>query len=592
MGEQENQSSGFLLRLFPFLFWVSELRDPAVLRADLIAGLTVALVLIPQSMAYANLAGLPAYFGLYISFLPVIVAALWGSSRQLGTGPVAVVSLMTATAITAVVGGTALDNPELAGQYIPLAMFMALLVGVFQLLLGLFRLGVVVNFLSHPVIVGFTNAAALVIGLSQLSKIFGVEMPGSPNDSFITVRIWGVLQQVGDTHLPTLLMGLGAFMLMWLMKKHTPKLPGVLVAVVGTIILSFILEFEEMGGMVVGEIPEGLPTMSMPVIDLELLGTLLPSAIIIAMVGFMEAISIAKAMAAKTRHRIDPNQELIGQGLGNIVGSFSQSYPASGSFSRSAVNLTAGAKTGFSSVVTGMIVLVTLLYLTPLLYHLPKAVLAAVIMMAVFGLINFAAVKHAWNTNKHDGIASVVTFFCTLGFAPHLDKGIMIGAGLALGLYLYRTMKPRVALLGRYSDGTLRDLAMNSELVSDDEIVVLRFDGSLYFANVSYFEDTILEVLSDKKDAKYILVVGDGINQLDASGEEVVRLLIPRLQDNGITLVFSGLKRQILDIMRKSDLLDVLGNENFFATEYMALKDIYRRLGKSGDDAVLVRHMA
>ena len=592
MSVWQSQSSGYLQKIFPFLSWIGELRDPAVVRADLIAGLTVALVLIPQSMAYANLAGLPAYFGLYISFLPVMVAALWGSSKQLGTGPVAVVSLMTATAIAAVIGGTALDNPELAEQYIPLAMFMALLVGVFQFLLGLFRLGVVVNFLSHPVIVGFTNAAALVIGLSQLSKIFGVSMPGSPSDPFITVRIWGVLQQVGDTHMPTLIMGLGAFLLMWLMKKYTPRLPGVLVAVVGTIMISFILEFEEMGGMVVGAIPEGLPTIAVPTINMDLLGTLLPSAIVIALVGFMEAISIAKAMAAKTKDRIDPNQELIGQGLANIVGSFSQSYPASGSFSRSAVNLSAGARTGFSSVVTALIVLITLLFLTPLLYHLPKAVLAAVIMMAVFGLINFSAVKHAWKTNKHDGIASIVTFFCTLGFAPHLDKGIMIGAGLALGLYLYRTMTPRVALLGRYPDGTLRDLTVNPDLASDDEIVVLRFDGSLYFANVSYFEDTILEAVSDKKNTKYILVVGDGINQLDASGEEVVRHLIERLRDNGITLVFSGLKKQILDVMRKSHLLDILGDENFFATEYMALKNIYQRLGKEGNDAVLMPHTA
>jgi SulP family sulfate permease len=293
-------------------------------------------------------------------------------------------------------------------------------------------------------------------------------------------------------------------------------------------------------------------------------------------------------MAAKTKDKIDPNQELVGQGMGNIIGSFTQSYPASGSFSRSAVNLNAGARTGFSSVVTGLLVLLTLLFLTPLLYHLPKAVLAAVIMMAVFGLINFSAVRHAWNTNKHDGIASVATFVCTLGFAPHLEKGILIGASMALGLYLYSTMKPRVAMLGRYPDGTLRDLRVNPDLTRDEEIIVLRFDGSLYFANVSYFEDTILEAVSDYQEAKYILVVGDGINQLDASGEEVIHHLIERLRGNGITLVFSGLKKQILDVMRKTNLFDMLGNENFFATEDMALVDLYKRLGKEGKDAVLL----
>ena len=577
-------------KIFPFLEWLPMLKDSNVLRADIIAGLTVALVLIPQSMAYAQLAGLPAYFGLYIAFMPVMVAALWGSSKQLATGPVAVVSLMSATALATMVGGVALDNPdpEMVSRYIALAMLLTLIVGMFQFCLGFFKLGVIVNFLSHPVIVGFTNAAALVIGLSQLSKIFGVSMPGAAGDHFLTVRIWGVLQQLGDTHILTFIMGMGAFAVMFLMKKYTPKIPGVLVAVVATTLISYMIGFQQRGGGVVGEIPEGLPEFAVPAFNMADFWVLLPSAMIISLVGFMEAISIAKAMAAKTKDRIDPNQELIGQGMGNIVGSFFQSYPSSGSFSRSAVNLNAGAITGFSSVVTAMVVLLTLLFLTPLLYHLPKAVLAAVIMMAVFGLINFGAVKHAWRANIHDGIASIVTFVCTLGFAPHLDKGILIGAGLALGLYLYRTMKPRVAMLGRYPDGTLRDLQVNPDLLRDEQVVVLRFDGSLYFANVAYFEDIILEAVSENQNAKYILVVGDGINQLDASGEEVIHHLIERLRSNNITLVFSGLKKQILDVMRCTYLFEHLGQENFFATEDMALVDIYRRLGKEGEDAVLL----
>ena len=564
-------------RLFPFLSWINEVRDPAVFKADMIAGITVALVLIPQSMAYAQLAGLPEVFGLYISFLPVMIAALWGSSRQLQTGPVAVVSLMTATALATVVGGTAQSNPELAAQYIPLAMLMALMVGLFQLFLGVFRLGVVVNFLSHPVIVGFTNAAAMVIGLSQLSKIFGVSMPGAPSDHFLSVRIWGVVQQLGMTHLPTLLMGLGAFALMWGMKRYVPKLPGVLVAVVLTTLLSWMIGFEHIGGSVVGSIPQGLPGFQLPALDMEMVSILFPSVIVISLVGFMEAISIAKAMAAKTKHRIDPNQELIGQGLGNITGSFFQSYPASGSFSRSAVNLNAGAKTGFSSFVTAAIVVITLLFLTPLLYHLPKATLAAVIMMAVFGLINFKAIKHAWKANKHDGIASFVTFVATLGFAPHLDQGILIGAGLAIILYLFRTMSPRVAFLGRHLDGTMRDITVHPDLPTDKRVVVMRFDGSLYFANVSYFEDALLEAAADNKEARFILVVGDGINQLDASGEEVLRHVVERMRDSGIIVVFSGLKRQVLRVMHRTKLFDIIGRENIFATEDMALESIYER---------------
>lgn len=565
-------------KFFPFLSWIHELRDPQVMRADLMAGLTVALVLIPQSMAYAQLAGLPEVFGLYIAFVPVLVAALWGSSRQLQTGPVAVVSIMTATALAPIVGGTAQSNPELASQYIPLAMLLAFLVGAFQLFLGAFRLGVVVNFLSHPVIVGFTSAAALVIGLSQASKIFGVEMMGAPSDHFLSVRIWGVVQQLSETHIPTLIMGAGAFILMIVMKKYTPRIPSVLFAVVATTVISAIIGYEKMGGSVVGAVPAGLPSLEVPQFSYDMLVSLFGSAIVISLVGFMEAISIAKAMAAKTKKRIDPNQELVGQGLSNMAGSLFQAYPASGSFSRSAVNLNAGARTGFSSVVTAAVVVVTLLFLTPLLYHLPKATLAAVIMMAVFGLINFKAIIHAWHINKHDGIASLVTFGATLGLAPHLDQGIILGAGLSIILYLYRTMSPRVAVLGRYRDGTLRDVTVHPDLPTDKEVVAVRYDGSLYFANVAYFEDVILEAASKNKEAKFLLVVSDAINQIDASGEEVLHHMVERLNDIGVTLVFSGLKRQILQVMTNSGLREIIGEDNIFATEDMALASVYRRL--------------
>ncbi|MDP3483018.1 MAG: solute carrier family 23 protein, partial [Sulfuricella sp.] len=328
------------------------------------------------------------------------------------------------------------------------------------------------------------------------------------------------------------------------------------------------------GGEVVGSIPSGLPSLGLPKMSWDTVMTLLSSALVISLVGFMEAISIAKAMAAKTKDRIDPNQELIGQGIANIVGSFSQAFPASGSFSRSAVNLNAGARTGMSSVFAGVIVLVTLLFLTPLLYHLPQAVLAAVIMMAVIGLVNFKAIKHAWHTHKHDGIASVVTFVATLAFAPHLDNGIMIGAGLAIILYLYRTMSPRVAILGRYHDGTLRDVKVHN-LPTSEHIIAMRYDGSLYFANVSYFEDTVLEAVSSSPCAKHLLIVSDGINQLDASGDEVIHHVVERLRSNGIRVVFSGLKKQVLDVMRHSGLFDYIGQENVFPDEEKALDSIY-----------------
>ncbi|MDZ7655873.1 MAG: SulP family inorganic anion transporter [Sulfurimicrobium sp.] len=683
-----------LARLLPFLRWFP-LRGGNV-KADLIAGITVALVLIPQSMAYAQLAGLPAYYGLYAAFLPGIIAALWGSSAQLATGPVAVVSLLTASGLAPLAASG-------SDQFIALAILMALMVGIIQLALGVFKLGVVVNFLSHPVVAGFTNAAAIIIGLSQLNKIFGVSMGRS--EHFI-VDIWGVLQQVGETHIPTLIMGVSAFAIMMGLKKFAPKLPGVLIAVALTTIVSWAIGFEHNGtgkietimnpeikilatefsqtearidglnmkisshsaeltqhlklakegtqksaalkyeiellklelkdaeaenrkrarslrkfifaqvpgtdgqparlyltsqvpanektdgyrwrikkvskgelkllggGEVVGAVPSGLPKFQMPDFHWDMMVSLFSTALVISLVGFMEAISIAKAMAAKTKDRIEPNQELIGQGLANILGSLSQSYPASGSFSRSAVNLNAGARTGMSSVFTGAIVLVTLVFLTPLLYHLPQAVLAAVIMMAVIGLVNFKAIKHAWHAHKHDGIAAIVTFVATLAFAPHLDNGIMVGAGLAIVLYLYRTMSPRVAILGRYHDGTLRD-AKISNLPTSDYIIAIRYDGSLYFANVSYFEDTILEAVSKAPMAKHLLIVADGINQLDASGEEVIHHIVERLRSNGIRVCFSGLKKQVIDVMRHTGLFDYISQPNIFPDENMALDNIY-----------------
>lgn len=689
-------------RIFPFLRWLP-LRG-ATLRADAVAGATVAMVLIPQSMAYAQLAGLPAYYGLYAAFLPVIIGAMWGSSHQLATGPVAMVSLLTGSALAQFAApGTA--------QFIALAILLALMVGVMELAMGLFRLGAIVNFLSHPVIVGFTNAAAIIIALSQFNKLLGVHSARS--DRFLA-DVWDVLLRIGDTHLPTVAMGLLALAVMLLVRRYRPSWPGVLIAVALTTALSWATSFERNakagpadfrdpqvrnvidsmvalsarsgvlrqetaaktgeiddlfvsngpahprlimlnadleflklelraveaeqrvrfaelrrlrfnrvtddsgasvyhlagstpqetvidgrrwtistidgtrismkgGGEVVGNVPAGIPDPVLPQFDWDTLIKLLPTALIIALVGFMEAISIAKSMATRTKQRIDPNQELVGQGLANIVGSLFQAFPVSGSFSRSAVNLAAGAASGMSSVVAGAIVLVTLLLFTPLLYHLPQAALAAIIMLAVFNLVNFPALLHAWKAHRHDGIAAVVTFLATLSFAPHLDTGILIGAALAIVLYLYRTMRPRVAVLGRHPDGTLRDAQLFG-LPTSERLIAIRFDGSLFFANVPYFEDVILDQAAKHPQARYILIVGDAINELDASGEEMIRHLARRLQDNGVTMVFSGLKRQVLGIMEKTGLYASIGAQHFFRTEDMALEAISQWLNDPAFD--------
>lgn len=696
---RRHRALSFARRAFPFLGWLPYRSD--TLRADLIAGLTVALVLIPQSMAYAQLAGLPAYYGLYAAFLPVAVAALWGSSHQLGSGPVAVVSLLT---------GSTLAPLAQAGSegYVALAIGLALAVGGIQLALGLLKLGVIVNFLSHPVILGFSNAAALIIAMSQAGKLFGLTMPSS--DVFLRDFL-SLAGQLHNTHAPTLGLGLLALAIIVGLKKWRPRLPGVLIAVAVTTLISWASGYErnlqgtvaqikdqglkalvdkldeinassrdlggeqtrltqrlqalraeaqvdtvallrlqgelvivqsqlrahgaeaatlrhqlsqirvrrevdatgatlglyaeghapadarlddtryrlravsggqfrlQGGGEVVGNIPRGLPEFRLPRLDWSEFVSLLSGAAVISLVGFMEAISIAKAIAAKTRQRLEPNQELIGQGLANLVGSLSQAYPVSGSFSRSAVNHGAGARTGMSSVFTALIVLVTLLALTPLLYHLPQAALAAIIITAVTGLINIEAIRHAWKASRDDGVAALVTFGATLAFAPHLDTGIIVGGVLALGLYLYRTMRPRVAVLGRHPDGTLRDTLVYPELPTGRQMVAVRFDGSLYFANVAYFEDAVLGAVSGHPDARAVLIVGNGINQLDASGEEVIHHLLDRLRDAGVTVVFSGLKKQVLDVMSATGLLESIGQASLFATEDQAIAAIYRRLG-------------
>ncbi len=684
----------WLAPLLPFLRWFP--MDGATVRADIVAGVTVVLVLIPQSMAYAQLAGMPAYYGLYTAFLPVIVGALWGSSRQLATGPVAMISLLTGSVLAplAAVGSE---------HYIVLAIALTFLVGCIQLCLGVFRLGVFINFLSHPVVSAFTTAAAMIIGLSQLNKLLGV--PIGRSKSFL-VDVWGVVQQIADTHLPTFAFGIGTLVLMWLMRRYAPKLPGVLIAVAIATALSWATQFERVaagtieqledpevrelartyldtrrhtqqlaaersaknaelkraeqaaagggahimaiayqislitlqiddaerenrnrarylrkfsferaseaganaafriqgaspvkgdgrrwrirsvdeqgvrfsgGGDVVGAIPAGLPAFSAPRLDFDTLASLLSTALVIALVGFMEAISMAKAIAAKTRQRLDPNQELIGQGLANLAGSFTQCYPVSGSFSRTAVNFNAGARTGMASVFAALIVMLTLFFFTPLLYHLPQSVLAAVIMLAVTSLVNFRAMRDFWRAQRHDGVTAIVTFCATLLLAPHLDLGILIGASLAILLHLYRSMHPRLAVLGRHPDGTLRDAALYG-LPLSEHLAALRFDGQLYFANVPYFEDSVLEVVARFPKARHVLVVANGINQIDASGDETIRHLVQRLRDSGITLAFSGMKTQVKDVLAATGTLSIIGENNLFVHEDDGLWALMERI--------------
>lgn len=559
-------------RFTPFTEWAGELKDGATLKADAIAGLTVALVLVPQSMAYAQLAGLPAYVGLYASFLPVIIASIFGSSRQLATGPVAIVSLMTAAALEPL----AIQNPE---GFLAYAAILAFMVGVFQLSLGLLRLGVLVDFLSHPVVVGFTNAAALIIASSQVGKIFGV---ATRKGEHHYETVWHLIQDIPHTHMTTLIMGILSIFLLVFIKKVAPKLPNVLITVVICILLAYFLGYEDRGGAVIGVVPDGLPGFKIPDVEFNQMVHLMVSAMVVGLLGFVEAISVAKAIASETRQRLSANQELVGQGLSNLVASVFQAYPVSGSFSRSAVNFSADARTGFSSIVAGILVAITLLFLTPLLYHLPQATLAAVIMVAVANLIKIEPIKHAWKVHRHDGFIAVAVFFTTLFFAPHLEKGIMIGVLLSLGLFLYRTMSPRFVEVSRHEDGTLRNASLFN-LKTSDSISVFRYDGDLYFANAGYLEGKVLNSIAAKPDLKVLILDFESVDLVDSTGEETLGRIAERLEAAGIDLYIARAKKTMRDAFTRSGLMDKIGEERFFRERTQAARYAKERLGENVD---------
>lgn len=555
-----------VIQLLPFLrrfqFSSESLKD------DLIAGITVSLVAIPQSLAYAQLAGVPAYYGLYAALIPTIVGALFGSSRQLSTGPVAMTSLLTAASVAPLAG----HGSELFYSYV---ILLALLSGVFQIVFGALRMGVLLNFLSHPVLMGFINAAALIIGLSQLAPLLGI--PAQQSTHFL-LDIWHIISHIDTLHELSLGFGVSAILLLLAFKKLAPKLPGVLITVVALTWVSYVLEYAKLGGRVVGVVPQGLPSFSVPPLDWHATIALMPAGFVIALISFMEAMSSAKVIAIKTRQPWDENKELIGQGLAKIAAAFSHSMPVSGSFSRSALNLASNAKTGLSSIISALFVMLALLFFTPLLYHLPKPVLAAIIMMAVIGLLNFKVAFNAWRANRDDGIASIVTFVATLAFAPNIQNGILTGILLSLALLLYRMMRPRVAVLGMHQDATLRDAQQHNLPPLHPKLGALRFDGALRFVNVSYFEDAMLKLERENPDISHILVTCSGINDLDASGVEMLLNLIRRFKNNNITLTFSGIKKQVYAVMERTKLIEAIGAENIFPTDRDALDQLYQRL--------------
>lgn len=526
------------------------------LREDLLAGITVSLVAIPQSLAYAQLAGVPAYYGLYAALIPTIVGAVFGSSRQLSTGPVAMTSLLTAASVAPLAA-------RASEQFYSYVILLALVSGLFQILFGMMRMGALLNFLSHPVLMGFINAAALIIGLSQFPALLGV--PVKQTDHFM-VDIVGVLSNALQMHEISFAFGIAAFLMLIGFRKYAPKWPGILITVAVLTWVSYVVGYAQMGGRVVGTIPQGLPHFGLPAFEWHTLIQLAPAGFIIAIISFMEAMSSSKVIAIKTKADWDQNQELVGQGLAKVAAAFSNAMPVSGSFSRSALNLASNARTGLSSIISAVCVLLALLFLTPLLHHLPKPVLASIIMMAVIGLINFKNFSKAWRANRDDGIASIVTFIATLAFAPNIQNGIMVGVLLSIALLLYRMMRPHVAISGSNLKNSEAIILASQQVSLHPNLCLMRFDGALRFVNVSYFEDALLRLAQEHPHAQFILVKCNGINSIDASGIEMLTTLVNRFRENGIILYFSGFKPHVLKVLEKTGLLDIIGKERIFMT--------------------------
>jgi len=537
---------GLVLRMFPALAWMRRY-SRADLRQDLPAGLTTAVMLIPQAMAYAMLAGLPPTVGLYASTLPLIVYAFMGSSRQLAVGPVAMDSLLVATALAplATVGG-----PE----YVAYAVTLALMVGVIQAALGLVRAGFLVNFLSQPVVGGFTSAAAIIIGLSQLKHLLGVDIPRSPQAHKVVLA---ALERVGEVDLYTLALGVAAIVALVWMKKRVPKWPRALLVVAGSTLIVWAFGLDQGGVAIVADVPAGLPAPGLPRFDVETLQTLLPAALVISLIAFMEAISVAQALASRNRYAVDPNQEFVALGMANIAAGFFRGYPVTGGFSRSAVNDQAGARTGAAGLVTAAVVIITLLFLTELFFYLPKAALAAVIMTAVFGLIDLGKVRQLWAVDRADLTLLGLTFMSTLVLG--IQTGIGIGVGASVLWFVIRATRPHTAILGRLPGTTAyRNVDRFSEVEKPPGTLVIRIDASFYFGNVSFLKQTFAKHLADPKIVD-VVIDGSSINRLDSSADAALRELAVEFAERGIGLYFAGLKGPVRDTMQRSGLAELLG---------------------------------
>ena len=537
--------------------WITDYKS-VDLKSDLLAGITVAVLLIPQGMAYALIAGLPPIYGLYAALVPQIIYVVLGTSRQLAVGPVAMDSLLVAAGL----GTLSIVEPS---QYIQMAILLALLMGAIQFSLGLFKMGFIVDFLSKPVISGFTSAAAIIIGLSQIKHLIGIPISQSNK---LHLFVASLINSEHAIHLPTLTIGIVSMLLIVLIKKWNAKIPSALIAVLIGSLWVYFSQQNQQGVAVVGDIPEGLPSFSLPIVDWLTVKQLFPIAFTIAIVAYMEAISVAKAIQGKHKSReLNPNQELLALGASNMIGSLFQSYPTTGGFSRTAVNKQAGAKTGFASLISALIVGITLSFLTHWFFYLPKAVLGAIIIVAVFNLIDL---KYAWRlyqSRKDEFALLILTFILTLFVG--ISQGILFGIILSLLLLVYRTSKPHYAFLGRIgTTNYFKNIArFPDEVVVRDDLIILRFDAQLFFGNIQFFKQLVLNAVEKKQGKiKGFIINARAINYIDSTATEQLVQLIKKLQKNDIRVMIVGAIGPARDLIIKSKLIHVLKKENLFIT--------------------------
>ena len=563
-------------KIFPILDWLPNYKKE-FFKNDLGAGLAVGIMLIPQGIAYAMIAGLPPIYGLYTAMIPQMVYAVFGTSRQLSVGPVAMDSLIVASGVATLA--------EIGTEhFIEFAILLAFMMGVLQVLFGIFKLGFLVNFLSRPVISGFTSAAALIIALSQLKHLMGVDIQ---RNNKIHGLVFDALEHLKDINFITLAIGIISVLILVFFKRFSKIIPAALVVVVLGIVLVKFLNLDQIGVKIVGDIPSGLPNFVVPSFEKQTLINLFPIALTLSFIGFLEAISVAKAVELKHNdYKVIPNQELIALGMGNIVGSFFQTYPATGGFSRTAVNNQAGAKTPMASIISGTVVGLTLLFFTPLFYYLPEAVLAAIIIVAVFGLLDFTVPKQLLKYSKRELVILNVTLLITATVG--IKEGIFVGVILSLGMLIYTTTKPHIAILGRIPDTHFYRNIKRFEglLITSEEILIVRFDAQLFFANVQYFKDKLETSVAGKgKKLKLIIIDGESINSIDSSGVYMLNDVITKYRRLNVDIAFTGMKGPVRDVLEKSGIIKKIGYQNCFLSIQEAV-DAFEEGKKSKDSGI------